>query len=432
MSAAEQYSPQQRKKFQRTAILSTWFGCVTEQLLDSNSLIILYLITLGGNESFSMFSTAISAICGIFMNIISAGLISKIGLRASYSTSVYGSAGAFWLMAAAPSIVPIEYAKYLVIAGCIIYCLLRAPYSVAWYPMLDMILAPDERGGFFGIMRFSYILINACILYLIGKILGTTPAIHTMQIIIAVAGLFMLGRKICMDKMPDNPEVRLNKVDIKKSLNISVHNAPLVGFSFYSCFFNIATTSAMPLTVIYMKTRLNFSAETIMTATSLYMIGCVCGYAATGTLMKKVGHRWFQIITHSIYAVMLGLLVMVHPATPHSHIIITALLWFIGVGGAFFSCLNSTEMLAAAKPGNKVMGAAFCQTFTNMGAAIGRLGTTMVLAAGVLMPDWKFFGINMSCYNFIFMFCFVMMLFFYFLLLLSPAIIAKHDDYYEP
>lgn len=432
MSAAEQYSPQQRKKFQRTAILSTWFGCVTEQLLDSNSLIILYLITLGGNESFSMFSTAISAICGIFMNIISAGLISKIGLRASYSTSVYGSAGAFWLMAAAPSIVPVEYAKYLVIAGCIIYCLLRAPYSVAWYPMLDMILAPDERGGFFGIMRFSYILINACILYLIGKILGTAPAIHTMQIIIAVAGLFMLGRKICMDKMPDNPEVRLNKVDIKKSLNISVHNAPLVGFSFYSCFFNIATTSAMPLTVIYMKTRLNFSAETIMTATSLYMIGCVCGYAATGTLMKRVGHRWFQIITHSIYAVMLGLLVMVHPATPHSHIIITALLWFIGVGGAFFSCLNSTEMLAAAKPGNKVMGAAFCQTFTNMGAAIGRLGTTMVLAAGVLMPDWKFFGINMSCYNFIFMFCFVMMLFFYFLLLLSPAIIAKHDDYYEP
>ena len=432
MSPAEQLSPAQRKKYQRTAILSTWFGCITEQLLDSNSLIILYLITLGGNESFSMFSTAISAICGIFMNIISAGLISKIGLRASYSSSVFGSVGAFWLMAAAPSIVPVEYAKYLVITGCIVYCLLRAPYSVAWYPMLDMILAPNERGGFFGTMRFSYILINACILYLIGKILGTAPAIHTMQLIIAAAGVFMLGRKICMDKMPDNPEVKQNKVDIKKSLNISVHNAPLVGFSFYSCFFNIATTSAMPLTVIYIKTRLNFSAETIMTATSFYMIGMVCGYAATGPLMKKIGHRCFQIITHTIYVVMLGILTMIHPATQNSHIIITALLWFIGVGGAFFSCLNSTEMLAAVKPGNKVMGAAFCQTFTTLGAAIGRLGATLVLAAGVLVPDWKFFGIGMSCYNFMFMFYFFMMLFFYLLLLLTPAIISKHDDYYEP
>lgn len=432
MSAAEQYSPQQRKKFQRTAILSAWFGCVSEQLLDSNSMIILYLITLGGDESFSMFSTAISAICGIFMNIICAGIISKIGLRASYSTSVYGSAGAFWLMAAAPSIVPIEYAKYLVIAGCLIYCLLRAPYSVAWYPMLDMILAPDERGGFFGIMRFSYILINACILYLIGKILGTAPAIHTMQIIIAVAGLCMLGRKICMDKMPDNPEVKQNKLDIKKSLNISVHNAPLVGFSFYSCFFNIATASIMPLAVIYIKTRLNFSAEAVMTSTSLYMVGMVCGYAASGKLMNRIGHRYFQILTHSVYAAVLGVLTMVHPATPYSHIIITILFWCLGTGGAFFSCLNSTEMLAAAKPGNKIMGMAFCQTFTNMGAAIGRLGTTLVLAAGVLMPDWKFFGINMSCYNFMFMFCFIMMVFFYLLLLLSPAVIAKHDDYYEP
>ena len=123
---------------------------------------------------------------------------------------------------------------------------------------------------------------------------------------------------------------------------------------------------------------------------------------------------------------------MVHPATPYSHIIITILFWCLGTGGAFFSCLNSTEMLAAAKPGNKIMGMAFCQTFTNMGAAIGRLGTTLVLAAGVLMPDWKFFGINMSCYNFMFMFCFIMMVFFYLLLLLSPAVIAKHDDYYEP
>ena len=432
MSAAEQYSPQQRKKFQRTAILSAWFGCISEQLLDSNSMIILYLITLGGDESFSMFSTALSAICGIIMIIPCAGLASKIGLRLSYTASVYGSIGAYFLMAAAPSIVPVECAKYLVIAGCLIYCLLRYPYSVAWYPMLDMILTPDERGTFFGTMRFSYILINAGILYLIGKLLGTAPAIHTMQFIIAGAGLTMLGRKICMDRMPENPEVKLNKLDIGKSLNISIRNAPLVGFSFYSCFFNIATASTMPLAVIYMKTRLNFSAEAVMTATSFYMIGCVCGYAVTGRLMNFIGHRYFQILTHTIFVAVLGTLTMIHPATPRSHIIITALLWCLGVGGAFFSCLNSTEMLAAAKPGNKIMGTAFCQTFTNMGAAIGRLGTTLVLAAGVLMPDWKFFNINMSCYNFIFMFCFVMMVFFYLLLLLSPAIIAKHDDYYEP
>ena len=432
MSPAEQFSPQQRRKFQRSAILSAWFGCVSEQLLDSNSLIILYLITLGGNESFSMFSTTLSAICGIAMIIPCAGLASKIGLRPSYSISVYGSIASFWLIAAAPSIVPMAYAKYLVIAGCLVYCLLRFPYSVAWYPMLDMILAPPERGNFFGTMRFSYILINAGIIYLIGKLLGETPAIHTMQLVIALAGLCMLGRKICMDRMPDNPEVKQNKLDIRKALNISVRNTSLVGFSFYSCFLNIATASALPLTVIYIKTRLNFSAETVMTSTSLYMIGLVCGYGLTGFMMKKLGNRRFQILTHTVFVVTLGVLTFITPATGHAKIVIAALLWLLGFAGSMFSCLNSTEMLAAAKPGNKIMSTSFCQTFTNLGAALGRLGATLVLAAGVLMPDWKFFGISMSCYNFMFMCCFLMLLFFYLLLLISPAIISQHDDYYEP
>lgn len=432
MCPAEQLSPVQRKKYQRIAILSAWFGCISEQLLDSNSLIILYLITLGGNESFSMFSTALSAICGFTMIIPCAGLASKVGLRPSYTLSVYVSIASFWLMAAAPSIVPMEYAKYLVIAGCMIYCLMRFPYSVSWYPMLDMILAPNERGSFFGTMRFSYILINACIIYLIGKLLGTDPAIHTMQLIIAAAGLFMLGRKICMDKMPDNPEVKQSKIDIRKALNISIRNAPLVGFSFYACFLNIATASALPLAVIYMKTRLNFSAETVMTSTSLYMIGLVCGYALTGFMMRKLGHRWFQILTHTLFVLSLGALTMITPAAGRAAILMGGILWLLGFAGSMSSCLNSTEMLAAAKPGNKIMATSLCQTFTNLGAAIGRLSATLVLAAGVLVPDWKFFGIDMSCYNFMFMFYFFMMLFFYLLLLLSPAIISKHDDYYEP
>ena len=44
----------------------------------------------------------------------------------------------------------------------------------------------------------------------------------------------------------------------------------------------------------------------------------------------------------------------------------------------------------------------------------------------------KLFGIDMSCYNFMFMFYFFTAVFFYLLLLLCPAIISKHDDYYEP
>lgn len=422
----------ERKKCQRNAIFSAWFGCISEQLLDSNSLIILYLITLGGNESFSMFSTSLTALCGIFLIIPCAGLISRIGLRPSYSISCYVSCGSFLLMAAAPNLVPEAYAKYLVITGCMIYCLMRFPYSVAWYPMLDMILTPEERGGFFGRMRFSYILINAGFIYAIGKMLGNQPPVWMMQLIIAFAGFMCLGRKFCMDRMPDNPEVKQDKLDIRKGLNISLRNTPLVGYSFYSCLFSTVTASIMPLSVIYMKTSLNFSAETIMTNTSLFMVGQLTGYALTGVAMRKMGNCYFQITMHTIFAIAAGGMMMIRPETAYSQYYIAILLWMLGIGGSFALCLNSTEMLACAKPGNKIMATAFCQTLTNLGTAIARTGTTLVLASGALAADWKFFGIPMTCYNFLFMFFFFTVIFFYTLLIISPAVIPQHDDYYEP
>ena len=148
--------------------------------------------------------------------------------------------------------------------------------------------------------------------------------------------------------------------------------------------------------------------------------------------MKKLGARYFQITMHTIFAVAAGGIMLIRPETAHANIYMALLVWLLGIGGSFSLCLNSTEMLACAKPGNKIMASALCQTFTNLGAAIGRTGTTLILAAGVLIPDWKFFGIPMTCYNFLFIFYFFMVIFFYTLLIITPSVISKHDDYYEP
>lgn len=431
MGYAETLPDSVRKKYRRTAILSAWFGCVAEQLLDSNSLIILYLISLGGNESFSMLSTALSTLCGMFLVIPCAGLAGKIGLRPSYTISCVVSMFSFWLMAAAPWIVPLQYSKYLIIAGCLSYCLMRFPYSVAWYPMLDMFLKPSERGNFFGTMRFSYMLINTIIIYSIGKILAHSPSVFTMQIIIAIAGVLIIGRKLCMDRMPDNPEVKQNQLDIREALAISIRNTPLVGFSFYACFLNIATASAMPLAVIYMKTGLNFSAETIMTLTSLFLCGHIIGFPLVGPVMRKLGVKWFQITMHTLFVIALAGLCCIRPEMKNPAVYMGFLTFLLGFSQSFNSCLNSTEMMASAKPGNKIMSSAFCQTFTNIGCAVGRTGTTLVLATGIIMPKWKFFNISMTGYNFMFMFFLVMAVLFYIFLLLSPSVISKHDDYYE-
>ena len=99
---------------------------------------------------------------------------------------------------------------------------------------------------------------------------------------------------------------------------------------------------------------------------------------------------------------------------------------------AFLLCLQSVESLALARPGNKVMATSFCSTFINLGVCFGRTATTLTLAAGVLMPEWTFFNITLTSFNFLFMLFLVLAVFGYLFMLLSPAVVPKHEDYYEP
>ena len=54
MSFADTLSDHLRKRARLHAILSTFFGTVSEQAIDTNTLLILYLMLLGGGDSFSM------------------------------------------------------------------------------------------------------------------------------------------------------------------------------------------------------------------------------------------------------------------------------------------------------------------------------------------------------------------------------------------
>ena len=102
MTFADQLSDSIRRKARRNAILSTLFGCISEQAIDTNTLLILYLIMLGGSNSFSMLSTAIAGVVFTVLSIPAAGLVNRLGLRSSYSVAIYAQTAMFLLIAAAP------------------------------------------------------------------------------------------------------------------------------------------------------------------------------------------------------------------------------------------------------------------------------------------------------------------------------------------
>ena len=65
-----------RRSCRRSATASALFGCISEVMLDSNTVVILYLLALGGSGTFSMFATSLSGIATILLSIPSAGIAS--------------------------------------------------------------------------------------------------------------------------------------------------------------------------------------------------------------------------------------------------------------------------------------------------------------------------------------------------------------------
>ena len=430
MTFAETLTPEKRKKSELHAIFSTWFGCISEQIIDRNAILVIYLLLLGGSDSFSMFSTSLSSLASLFLLIPCAGFAVRFGLRITYSSSCIIGMFSFLGMAAAPYAG--SMAKHIVILCCFIYALTSPVYSTCWYPLLDNFLLPEGRGKFFGNMRFSYTIINTVFIYLIGKIMGTNPSIMLLQGILVFGGITLLGRKFEMDRLPLNPDAKRETVNIRKALGICMSNSPLVGFSIYFCLLNLAFCAAEPLAIVYMKTYLKMDAETVMIYPSLNLVGLLLGYAAVGFSFRKFKMKKCLLGTHFAALLVCVLFLLAVPENPlYSKILVGAFL-LNGFVGAFMLCINSMEMLALAKPGNKVMAMAFVATLSSLGTAVGRLGTTAILACGALAETWQFAGLTLSKFQFLFGFYTAAIIFFLILLPLTPSVIPKHHDYYHP
>ena len=424
MSYADTLSDATRRKARRDAVFSAIFGCVSEQAVDTGTLLILYFGMLGGGDALAMFSTAVPGIAFTLLSIPAAGLVSRLGLRRSYRSAILIQTVAFFLIAAAPFAG--AWAPQMVLAAFAVFCIVRAFYGAAWFPLVDNFLRADERGGFFGTMRFVYMLFNMLLIYGVGRLMGAKPPLPIIQLYFAAAGAGLLARYWFLERLPVGADREAAHYEVLPALKISLGNAPLVGFSFYYGFLNLAALGAFPLALIYMKSFLGYGAATVMVITAVGLLGQIVGFALTGCLIRRFGLRNFGILTHALFLAAIGLLPVTSPERPWSCQLLGALFFVNGTALAFLGCFGSTGMLALARPGNKVMAMAFVSTFQYFGTALGRLGATGLMALGVLAERWRFGGRVFASFHTFFLIDFALTVLGLTFLLLLPAM--NSDD----
>lgn len=418
-----------RRKYHLFAYASTWFGCFADVMPESSAVIILYFSMLGASNTLIMFSSGMSGIVSMLLLIPSACIVDRLGPRKVVNISCILACIAYLVMSAAPFFG--AAAKYVVLGGCVTFCISKPLWTAAWYPILGDILNPSERGNFLGFMRFSYYILSGTVFFLLGLVMGERPPAWLLQLVIGAAGILMLGRSFFISKIKLGPR-ELGKYDLKKAFLTSIRNAPLVGFAIYAAFLSLAFAAILPLTLIYLKNGLKYSDNIVQILSSIGIGGSICGFFCYGRLVHIAGTRKLQIGIHAAYILIpLGLFFcgenMQSPILP-----IGGLLFAGNFAFACFGCSVSQEILALARPGNITMASAFTQTYQMVGTACGRTVASLFLGNGILAATWKLWDISISRFQTIFLLCSGLAFFCVILVFCLPSVVPKHEDYYNP
>ena len=429
-SYAESLTPQQRKKARMQAIGSTLFGCVAEVMLDSSAIITLYIFALGGSGAMTVLAAGLTGLAGMLIYIPCSHFVNKLGLkRAVKYACITGCTG---LLLCASGTLFGAAGKYIALLGVFIYSIQRPFYGATWYPLLDNFLRKEDRGSFFGIMRFTYMLSIGIPFFIVGLFMGKEAPILLLQILIAFAGIALLGRWYFINKFPIDPNIQPEVPNIRKALSISLHNGPLVGYSIYVCLFSIAYTPVYPLILAYLKETVKLSAGDVQLISSCWIGGQLIPFLLYGKLLKKTSLATLELTVHFVVVSIALAFFLIPTDTPNFFWIGAIGVLILSMAQSIFMCNNSGELMALARPGNKSMAGAFLQTYQNTGTAIGRNASSAILGAGLLMPGWTLWEMQFNAYQSVFLFCAVIGVVILVLLPVMPSVIPKHDDYYEP
>ena len=218
----------------------------------------------------------------------------------------------------------------------------------------------------------------------------------------------------------------------RESLKTSIRNAPLTGFSAYQCILILASTTLLPLTLIYLRKYVQMEPGKVQLLSSVGIGGSICGYFLYGFVTRRVKLKWLELTVHLVFLVLALLLFYLDCRMPGFSIFVGAIIFLNAVATSWLLCNNSVEYLALARPGNKTMAISFCSTYSNLGAAIGRTGSSLLLGGVLLAPQWTFAGRTVSVYQSIFLISGLIAILALALIPILPSFVPEHEDYYKP
>ena len=422
-------SPAQRKKYQNFIIASECCGSIPGAMLTDSAVIIFFITQLGLGESFSVMTSSFRFLISGLLTIPCAYFAMHLGCRQAIRlSSLFGSI-AFLLLALSPFAG--AYRGICAMGCCILYCLALTIYGPAIWPLIDSTLEKGERFSFIGRNRFSWMLCSSLFILLCGFLTDQDTPLWQLQLAIGLGGVIAFGRFFFIGMVPDVERAPSHELSFKVALRTSASNLPLCGFALYLFFLYLGAYALIPVGYIYLKRVLLFPANEVIIISGLAMGGTMTAYLFIGKITRKLPPGRIIPFVHLgllFAACALFFLPSFWKMTPY---IVGAIIVGTSIMIAISSAVTAGEILALARPDNKLMAVAFGNTIYQIGMGLGRFMASLLLGCGALCATWTLRGMTLSNCQTLFLISTTVLLFALPLLLLVPSVIKKRDYYYE-
>jgi MFS family permease len=386
----------------RCAIRANCWGAIPQVMIKDSSVLIIFASLIGASEMVSVMSTSVHDLALCFLMLPLAWLSNQIGFKRQIITAAIVGSCAMLGTAATPWLGP---ASGVVMMLCLcVFAAAMTSYTAAWFPLLDLIVPPNERGLFFGRIRFAWQSIAALFILSSGWFVGRYATIGRLQVIIALAGLASLGRAWYVARIPvATPPLRA--MDLKTGFTHAVRNRQLTGFSVYLFFLYLAANATTPIIFVFARNYLQLPDNMIVMLSAVAMGGLLIGYAAGGPFVHRYGVKGVFLGAHLGFAVVNFLLLTIHDGTLGSVIALGTLLALFGMLLACASIAVSSELMALAPGENKAVSIAFGYSLYAAGLGGSRILAALILGSGMLAPQWHVGGVTFTHYHSLFL-CF--------------------------
>jgi MFS family permease len=333
----------------------------------------------------------------------------------------------FTLIAVAP-LVGSAWATLATIVGVAAYSMGDAFMAAGWFALLSPIVPEDERGRFFGRLRFSWQAV--AILFFFGASLflsKDTPPSLFVPVMAAIAASLLVRLVIYRLGIPEIEGPRRAPVGFSGTFMSVLRAEGYMSFCAYVFLLALVTTGCPHLFGLIEKKVLLMHDQEVVWLGNLGMIGAFAGFYLGGRAVDRWGTKPVFLVCHFGYGVTLfGFLFrgIVSAAAP-MFACLGVINFAFGAIAAASSVAVSTEMLALIPPQNKSLSTSVCMTLLTGGGALSGILAAGALNSGMFNAHWELWGMPLSDYDAVLFVCALAVVLLVVTLGLVPSVIGK-------